>query len=85
MVSFQVANLVDATSLRGLVKPDLILCRNALIYFDKASKMKVIHSFASVLQSHGYLILGRTESLFGADHPFDLMHFFRSCGYRLKV
>ena len=84
MVSFQVVNLADAGSLRGLPRPDLILCRNALIYFDKESKLKVIHAFASVLQPHGTLILGRTESLFGLDHPFDLVHFLRSCGYRLK-
>ena len=85
MVSFRVANLADESSLRGVPRPDLILCRNALIYFDKASKMKVIHAFASVLPPHGFLILGRTESLFGADHPFELVHFFRSCGYRLKA
>ncbi|HSH68439.1 MAG TPA: CheR family methyltransferase, partial [Deferrisomatales bacterium] len=85
MVSFQVVNLIEAGSLRGLPRPDLILCRNALIYFDKESKRKVIQAFASVLQPHGTLILGRTESLFGLDHPFDLVHFLRSCGYRLKT
>ncbi|MDF1553461.1 MAG: protein-glutamate O-methyltransferase CheR [Deferrisomatales bacterium] len=85
MVSFQVVNLIDPGSLRGLPRPDLILCRNALIYFDKESKLKVIQAFASVLQPHGTLILGRTESLFGLDHPFNLVHFLRSCGYRLKT
>lgn len=85
MVSFLRANLADSNTLRGLPTPDLILCRNALIYFDKASKLKVVTAFASRLPAHGYLILGRTESLFGADHPFELVHFYRSCGYRPKA
>jgi chemotaxis protein methyltransferase CheR len=84
MVTFEVGNLTDREMLKRLPPPDLILCRNALIYFDKASKERVLVNLASVLAPHGYLFLSQTETLFAAKVPFEMVHFFRAFGYRLK-
>jgi len=54
---------------------DVILCCNVLIYFDTASKKRVIHHFYSSLHNHGYLFLGHAESLFGISDEFQLAHF----------
>ena len=42
---------------------DLIFCRNVLIYFDAASRAKVIDSLIDRLSPTGYLVVGHSESL----------------------
>ena len=42
---------------------DLILCRNVLIYFSKPQSISLFKRFYSVLNSHGYLVLGKCELL----------------------
>lgn len=84
LASFHVGNLMDPASLRTQARPDLVLCRNVLIYFDKESKAKVLHNLAAVLLPPGYLFLSQSEALFNIDHPFELVHFFKAFGYRLK-
>jgi chemotaxis methyl-accepting protein methylase len=44
---------------------DLILCRNVVIYFDRATQERLFQSFADVLAPGGYLVLGKVETLFG--------------------
>jgi chemotaxis protein methyltransferase CheR len=44
---------------------DLILCRNVLIYFEKASRMEILPRLAARLSPGGYLFLGHAESLAG--------------------
>lgn len=44
---------------------DLILCRNVLIYFQAAEKLRVVGRFARLLSPHGCLYLGHSESLLG--------------------
>ncbi|MBI5014509.1 MAG: protein-glutamate O-methyltransferase CheR [Deltaproteobacteria bacterium] len=83
--TFHVANLMDPFSLRAFPRPDLILCRNALIYFDRDSKARVLKNLADVLLPHGYLFLSLTETLFNIDHSFEVVHFFKACGYRRKT
>ena len=84
LVSFHVANFMDPAQIRRLPPPDLIFCRNVLIYFDRDSKSRALHNLAGVLRPGGLLFLSQTETLFGVDHPFELVHFFRVCGYRVK-
>lgn len=42
---------------------DLILCRNLLIYLDRAAQKRVFETFVDVLKPQGYLALGRVEML----------------------
>jgi chemotaxis protein methyltransferase CheR len=44
---------------------DLILCRNVLIYFDPASKARVLGRLLDRMEPHGYLLLGHAESVTG--------------------
>lgn len=44
---------------------DLILCRNVIIYFDRAAQDKLFTEFHSSLREGGILVLGRVETLLG--------------------
>jgi len=44
---------------------DLILCRNVLIYFDAASKARVLDRLLERLDPQGYLLLGHAEAMVG--------------------
>jgi chemotaxis protein methyltransferase CheR len=59
-VLFAQHNLATDTSFSEF---NLILCRNVLIYFDRALKERVYKLFADSLGSLGVLALGRRESL----------------------
>jgi chemotaxis protein methyltransferase CheR len=49
---------------------ELILCRNAMIYFSRAEQEKILARFAAALPEHGFLVLGRSEALVGAGRNF---------------
>ncbi len=73
-INFSRVNLSDyvpAPLTRGL---DVILCCNVLIYFDLASKRRVIQNFYRDLLPHGYLFLSPSESLYGVNEDFRLVH-----------
>jgi chemotaxis protein methyltransferase CheR len=44
---------------------ELIVCRNAIIYFDKASQERLMRTFHDALVPGGFLVLGKVETLFG--------------------
>lgn len=44
---------------------DLVFCRNALIYFDRVSKAKVVERLLERLAPEGHLFLGHAETLAG--------------------
>jgi chemotaxis protein methyltransferase CheR len=49
---------------------DAIFCRNVLIYFDLASKSKVVEGLTRCLQERGLLFLGQAENLSGLNSQF---------------
>ena len=53
---------------------DVIFCRNVLIYFDDASRRRVIDMFYDRLLPGGYLLLGHSESLLNLSTAFELVH-----------
>ena len=44
---------------------DLILCRNVVIYFDRAMQERLFQTFAESLAPGGFLVLGKVETLLG--------------------
>jgi chemotaxis methyl-accepting protein methylase len=65
-VRFQCLNLMDPTY-RVERDFDVIFCRNILIYFAKATQDAVLRRLCNHLRKGGYLILGHSESLAGAE------------------
>src|SRR5207248_2637251 len=57
MVTFRPLNLVQApfpTPAAGVLRMDLILCRNVFIYFERAAVARVMRNFAETLVPGGY-------------------------------
>ncbi len=80
-VRFRRINLSDPGDMIGMGDFDAIFCCNVLIYFDLASKRRVAQHFLRSLLPHGYLFLGRAESLFGVSNDFQLVHLPRATAY----
>ncbi len=62
-VSFKTHNLMSDA--RELGTFDIIFCRNVLIYFDVATKTRVLGSLADALADDGFLVLGAAERVGG--------------------
>lgn len=82
MCHFGHFNLLDEprTAMVGYV--DAILCRNVLIYFDQASRMRLIQTFFRRLRPGGFLMLGHSESLLNVSTSFELAHLLGDLAYR---
>jgi chemotaxis methyl-accepting protein methylase len=59
-VSFRCHNLLDAPPMTGA---DIVLCRNALIYFDEAANRRAQANLAAALRPGGVLVLGSADTL----------------------
>ena len=73
-ISFSRLNLSEDSRMMFMKSMDAIFCCNVLIYFDLASKRRVIQHFFNNLLPHGYLFLGHSESLYGVTEDFRLVH-----------
>ncbi len=81
IIRFDRVNLHDDSKMTFLKGMDIIFCCNVLIYFDLASKRKVMQHFHSNLLPGGYLFMGHAESLYQVDDRFRLVHFPGAIGY----
>ena len=71
LISFRTLNLLDEQwPINGTF--DVIFCRNVMIYFDKDTQYKILKRFAPMLESHGLLFAGHSESLHHAADFFKL-------------
>ena len=73
-VSFSRLNLSDDARMTFMKSLDVVFCCNVLIYFDLASKRRVIQHFYNNLLPHGYFFMGHSESLYGVTEDFRLVH-----------
>jgi chemotaxis protein methyltransferase CheR len=68
LISFSQLNLQsNSWAVNGTF--DVIFCRNVLIYFDKDTQYGILKRFAPLLDAHGLLFAGHSESL---HHAADL-------------
>lgn len=67
LTKFRYHNLVSDPPIKNI---DLIICRNVLIYFDRKLQELVFQKFYDALNVGGYLMLGKTESLWGSPVRF---------------
>ncbi len=68
MVTFQYLDLVHQEYIRDA---DIILCRNVFIYFNRDLQEQLLMKFWRALRPGGYLIKGKTETIFSeARHIF---------------
>lgn len=82
LVEFRRVNLTETfTYLGGF---DCIFCRNILIYFDVATKSRILEQFHQMLGPSGFLVVGATESLYGLNDQFESIHALGSIYYRKK-
>ena len=73
-INFVRLNLSDDSRMIFMKSLDAVFCCNVLIYFDLTSKSRVVQHFFANLLPHGYLFLGQSESLFGVNDDFQLIH-----------
>lgn len=76
---FLAHNLLLPSASLGLF--DLIVCRNVLIYFQRARIPQVLNHFFSSLRPGGFLLTGHGE-LMGLDIPFEVLTYPESVVYR---
>ncbi len=81
-IRFERVNLSDDAKMLFLKGMDVICCCNVLIYFDLASKRRVVQHFFANLMPGGYLFLGHAESLFQVDDTFKLVHLPGTTAYQ---
>ena len=66
------------------VRPDIIFCRNVIIYFDRGTQLELVKRFHRCLQPDGYLFTGHSETFCNMDVPFKqiLPTVYVRCGER---
>lgn len=80
-ITFNRLNLQDDSKMLFMKGMDVIFCCNVLIYFDGASKARVIAHFFNDLIFGGYFFLGTSESILKLNEQFHLVHFPGSIAY----
>ncbi|OGQ91022.1 MAG: chemotaxis protein CheR [Deltaproteobacteria bacterium RIFOXYA12_FULL_58_15] len=81
-VTFGHLNLMDENALALIGKVDVILCRNVIIYFNHASRARLLATFYRKLRPGGFLLLGHSESLVNETKDFELAPLTNDMVYR---
>jgi chemotaxis protein methyltransferase CheR len=71
LVRFEKHNLITDPALKFM---DIIFCRNVMIYFAREQQEILLEKFHNALNSRGFLVLAKVESVWGKDSfsNFDL-------------
>ena len=77
LVSNELKNMVMFRRLNFTVFPypikgifDVIFCRNAMIYFDRGLRQRMVREFAKLLRPGGLLMVGHAETLIGMESEY---------------
>jgi chemotaxis protein methyltransferase CheR len=81
VVQFSRLNLRDDARMTFMKSMDLIFCCNVMIYFDAPVRTKVVQHYYNNLLPGSYLFLGHSESLYGINQAFHLVHFPGATAY----
>ena len=65
-------------------KLDLVFLRNVMIYFDLQTKRRILGNIREILEPHGYLVLGASESTMNLDDRYERWDISGTSVYRLK-
>lgn len=69
-VRFQRLNLVKGGNFGLRTGPDIIFCRNVMIYFDRKTQIRLFEKFYNQIKPGGYLFIGHSETLHGINQQF---------------
>ena len=69
-IAFKKLNLILNWPIKGPF--DAIFCRNVMIYFDNKTKAELTRKFVQLLKPGGWLFIGHSETILGADDQLKL-------------
>ncbi len=67
-ITFRQVNLLELPEIKD--EFDAVLCRNVMIYFDRATQQQLVTGISRHMAPSGYLMIGHSESLVGLPIPF---------------
>ncbi len=70
LITFKQLNLLDEWPMSGPFQA--IFCRNVVIYFNKGTQTKIFNKMVNLIEPHGWLYIGHSESLFKICDRFEL-------------
>jgi len=71
-VTWGLANLIDAETVRRFANSQFVFCRNVFIYFSQPAIRQTVDLFARNMERPGYLFVGASESLLRLTNDFEL-------------
>ena len=81
LVTFRELNLIGQWPPLGT--PDIVFLRNVMIYFDVATKRKILSRIASIMAPDGFLFLGAGETTINVEERFQRVDIDRAGCFRL--
>jgi chemotaxis protein methyltransferase CheR len=85
MCHFGHLNLMNQRRVAIVGRVDVTFCRNVLIYFDDASRRKVLDTIYQRLNRGGFLLLGHSESLLYSSTAFEITQLKTDIVYRRPI